>query len=111
MNDYPDTHYSRALAGARRYGPPRGVVEAETCVIGGGLAGIATALDLAERGRSVVLLEARRIGWGASGRNGGFVSDGFQEGVEHLERLVGPHQAHAMHAMTREAVRLLQARI
>ena len=42
-------------------------------MIGGGMAGLATALDLAERGRSVVLLERHRVGWGASGRNGGFV--------------------------------------
>lgn len=115
-NCYPDTHYSRALAAEtdcerRGYDPPAGLIDVETCVIGGGLAGIATALDLAERGRSVALLEARRIGWGASGRNGGFVSDGYQEGVEHLQRLVGPHQARVMHAMTRAAVQLLRVRI
>jgi gamma-glutamylputrescine oxidase len=52
-------------------------VAADVCVIGGGYAGVSAALELAERGYSVVLLEAQRIGWGASGRNGGQVIVGF----------------------------------
>ena len=43
----------------------------DVCVIGGGLTGISSALNLAKKGYSVTLLEARKIGWGASGRNGG----------------------------------------
>src|SRR4051812_2749428 len=54
--------------------PLEGTVETEVAVVGGGLAGLATALSLAERGRRVVVLEARAIGAGASGRNGGMVS-------------------------------------
>src|SRR5690242_418561 len=49
----------------------KGEVLADVCVVGGGFSGLNTALELAERGLSVVLLEAHRIGWGASGRNGG----------------------------------------
>ena len=65
------------------YGPVAGVdaqrpalsgpVEADVCVVGGGLAGLTAALELARRGRKVCLLEGERIAWGASGRNGGFV--------------------------------------
>ena len=42
-----------------------------TCIVGGGYSGLNTAIELAERGFSVILLEARKLGWGASGRNGG----------------------------------------
>ena len=66
------------------------------CVIGGGLAGLTTALELARRGTSAVLLEARRIAWGASGRNGGFVSNGFAEGVDAIAARVGNEGAQAL---------------
>ena len=49
----------------------QGDVLADVCVVGGGFSGLNTALELAERGFNVVLLEAHKIGWGASGRNGG----------------------------------------
>lgn len=86
-------------------GSPRqalsGRVEAEVCVIGGGLAGLTTALELARRGRSVALLEARRIAWGASGRNGGFVSNGFAEGMGNVVRRVGLEAAQALYRLSR----------
>ncbi len=80
---------------------PEGRVEADACVIGGGLAGLTTALELARRGRSVVLLEARRIAWGASGRNGGFVSNGFAEGMGNVAARVGPEAAQALYQLSR----------
>ena len=46
-------------------------VSADVCVIGGGFTGLSTALHLCEQGKDVVLLEAEKISWGASGRNGG----------------------------------------
>ncbi|MHA1190444.1 MAG: NAD(P)/FAD-dependent oxidoreductase [Alphaproteobacteria bacterium] len=56
-----------------------GQTTADVVVIGGGLAGLFTAWNLARRGVDVVLIEARLVGWAASGRNGGFVSPGFSE--------------------------------
>ncbi len=91
-------------ATADRGGPRPAVtarLEAETCVIGGGLAGLTTALELARRGGSVVLLEGRRIAWGASGRNGGFVSNGFAEGMETVAARVGLEAAQGLHALSR----------
>ncbi|MBT5104352.1 MAG: FAD-binding oxidoreductase, partial [Porticoccaceae bacterium] len=46
-------------------------IEADVAIVGGGFSGVATAVELSERGYKVVLLESNRIGWGASGRNGG----------------------------------------
>lgn len=55
-----------------------GQLSANVCVVGGGLAGLSTALGLAERGvREVVVVEAKQVGYGASGRNGGFVFGGY----------------------------------
>ena len=53
-----------------------GEIEADVCVIGGGYTGLSAALHLRKKGYDVVLLEAERIGWGASGRNGGHVGTG-----------------------------------
>jgi gamma-glutamylputrescine oxidase len=74
--------------------------EAQVCVVGGGLAGLTAALELARRGLGVVLLEAKRAGWGASGRNGGFVSPGFAAGMEAIERRVGLFVAKQLFALS-----------
>ena len=86
-------------------GPERaalaGPVQAEACVIGGGLAGLTTALELARRGVGVVLLEARRMAWAASGRNGGFVSNGFAQGMQAVAARVGVEAAQALYQLSR----------
>ena len=95
--------------------PPRpalaSAIRSETLIVGGGLAGLATALSLAERGRSSVLLEARTIGAGASGRNGGMVSAGFAASTRLLERAVGPEATRTLMRLSRDAMDLLRARI
>jgi gamma-glutamylputrescine oxidase len=111
MSDYVDSFYSRTMTEPGSWPALDGAVETETCVIGGGLAGLATALDLAERGRSVVLLEANRIGWGASGRNGGFMSPGFATGVSGLIEKVGLHKAREMYALSKMGHALVRERI
>lgn len=78
--------------------------QADVCVVGGGLAGLTTARELARRGWSVVLVEADAIASGASGRNGGFVLDGFALGLADLERRVGLEHAKALHALSREGM-------
>jgi gamma-glutamylputrescine oxidase len=59
--------------------------EADVCVIGGGLAGLHTALSLLERGKSVVVIEADQVGFHASGRNGGMVLAGFSLDITDIE--------------------------
>lgn len=106
-----DSYYAHtANVGAAR--PPLdGSIETDVCVVGGGLAGLSTALGLAERGVAVVLLEARRIAWGASGRNGGFVSAGYSKPLRALERRLGRDHAQALHGLSRDAVALIRQRI
>src|SRR3954452_16943244 len=64
-------------------------LDVDLCVIGGGLAGLTVAREVARRGWSVALLEANRIGWAASGLNTGFVLPGFSEDVPGLIERVG----------------------
>jgi gamma-glutamylputrescine oxidase len=111
MRDYVDSYYSRSLAETAAWPRLEGDIETETLVIGGGLAGCATALDLAERGRKVVLVEAHRIGWGASGRNGGFVSPGVPSGIPALIERVGLPAAQEIYKEARRGHALLRQRI
>ncbi len=82
------SYYAATVNDRTRYPELEGQLKADVCVIGGGFSGVATALNLAERGYSVVLLEANRIGWGSSGRNGGQMISGYS-GEEELKRQLG----------------------
>ncbi|AFX99432.1 FAD dependent oxidoreductase family protein [Candidatus Endolissoclinum faulkneri L2] len=82
----------------------------DVCVIGGGLTGISTALNCAERGMDVVLLESETIGFGASGRSGGQVVQGFAADISVIEQYVGKESGYTFFQMAREAVDDLKER-
>ena len=84
---------------------------ADVCVVGGGFSGLNTALELAERGMSVVLLEAHKIGWGASGRNGGQLIRGVGHGLEQFEGIIGKDGVRQMKLMGLEAVEIVRQRV
>ncbi|MDB5462228.1 MAG: FAD-binding oxidoreductase [Phenylobacterium sp.] len=108
---YVTTYYGPA-AGAEAQRPAlSGRVEADVCVIGGGLAGLTAALELARRGRKVCLLEAERLAWGASGRNGGFVSPGYSASYQTIERQVGPDDATSLHRLSIEGAQAVAANL
>lgn len=90
--------------------PPRptlqGDADTDICVIGGGIAGCSTALHLAERGYRVVLLEAHRVGWGASGRSGAQAIPGIACGQHKLQALVGDADARRIWDVSVEGLRL-----
>jgi gamma-glutamylputrescine oxidase len=86
-------------------------ITADVCVIGGGLTGVSAALNLAERGCSVVLLEAKRVGHGASGRNGGQLVSGFSCEMERIRQEVGLEISKVFWALSREALAEVKARI
>ena len=82
--DHVRSYYAATAHPAPLREPLRGDVTADVCVVGGGIAGCSTALNLAERGYRVVLLEGQRIGWGASGRSGGQALFGYASGQDKL---------------------------
>lgn len=89
-----------------------GTQRADVCVVGGGYSGLSAALELAERGYKVVLLEAQRVGWGASGRNGGEVIVGFgSDGELAITRQLTPENSRVAWDISVEALQLLQARL
>lgn len=109
----PPTWY-HARCGPAEFGPPlEGMERAGVCIVGGGLAGVGAALSLAERGRGaeVVLLEAERLGDGASGRNGGMISAGFTRPLDWLVARLGRGRARALFDASREGLELVRARI
>jgi len=104
--------YYEASAGQRvAYPQLAGALSCDVCVVGGGLAGLHSALNLAERGYKVVLLEARRVGWGASGRNGGHVIPEYACGMSRLEAALGPDAARHCWTLARAGADNLRARI
>jgi glycine/D-amino acid oxidase-like deaminating enzyme len=80
-------------------------------VIGGGLAGLSAALQLARAGKHVVVLEAESVGYGASGRNGGFVSPGYATGSGEIARIAGKDAARQLHLLSVEGVEFIRDNI
>jgi glycine/D-amino acid oxidase-like deaminating enzyme len=104
--------YYAATANRRIEHPPLvGEEVADVCIVGGGFSGLNTAIELAKRGRSVVLLEARQIGWGASGRNGGQLIRGVGHGVEQFESVIGAEGVRSLKLMGLEAVEIVRRRV
>lgn len=91
--------------------PLKGEVRADVCVLGGGYTGLSAALHLAEAGLKVVLLEAARVGSGASGRNGGQLHTGQRRDQEFLEKAVGLDDARKLWDLAEEAKALVRERI
>ncbi|CAN5803361.1 FAD-binding oxidoreductase [soil metagenome] len=85
-------------------------VECDVAVVGGGLAGLSAAIELADRGYDVLLLEAQQVGWGASGRNGGQVIAGLACEQSTVEAQLGVPAARDVWQMTMEALRLIGER-
>ena len=101
---YPESYYAATMN--RRLDCPvlQGDERADVCIIGGGYTGLSSAIHLAGRGYSVVLLEAERIGWGASGRNGGQCTIGQRKAQDELERAYGKEEARRLWDLGVEAV-------
>lgn len=99
-----DSYYTASAPRPASYPPLAGEAEADVCVVGGGIAGLSAALDLRARGYSVVLLEAREVGWGASGRNGGQALVGLACEMTTIEQQLGREAAGRVWAMTVEAI-------
>ncbi|MDE2391281.1 MAG: FAD-binding oxidoreductase [Rhodospirillales bacterium] len=88
-----------------------GAVRADVCVIGGGFTGVNAALELAQRGVKVMLLEAVKIGFGASGRNGGQIVNGYSRDLDTISARYGEHAGREIGALAREGSEIIRARV
>ncbi|SFI78600.1 NAD(P)/FAD-dependent oxidoreductase [Celeribacter neptunius] len=113
INDTPGQHapswYAATANAPGPYPTASGTLTCDVCIIGGGYAGLSAALHLARAGMDVLLLEASRVGSGASGRNGGQVSMGQRLEQGDLEELVGKDKARLLWDMGADSVALLKS--
>ncbi|WP_275628191.1 FAD-binding oxidoreductase [Pseudomonas sp. 273] len=110
MPSFTQTYYE-ATSEKPAFPAQTGRLDTRVCILGGGLAGLNTALGLAERGiTDVALLESHYVGHGASGRNGGFVFGGYSLGNADLLATLGAEEARRLYHLTLEAVDLIRQR-
>ncbi|CAN5300777.1 FAD-binding oxidoreductase [soil metagenome] len=105
-----NSYYAATVARDRGYPSLQSNVDCDVAVVGGGLAGLSAAIELAGRGYGVVVLEAQQVGWGASGRNGGQVIAGLACEQSTIEAQLGVPAAREVWQMTLEALRLIGER-
>ncbi|MBX2882680.1 MAG: FAD-binding oxidoreductase, partial [Granulosicoccus sp.] len=114
---YPDisTHTSSYYAASRNDVTDRpavnGNVEADICIVGAGFSGLSTALHLAEAGFDVAVIEGVKIGWGASGRNGGQIVNGLNASLDRIQKKFGDETTRQVGSMLQEGGRIIRERI
>lgn len=106
--EYPPSYYAATRAEFAPQPALNGPARADVCVVGAGYTGLSAALHLAEAGYRVIVLEAQRVGFGASGRNGGQVGSGQRLDQDDLERRVGLSNARRLWDMAQDAKALVR---
>lgn len=109
--EYPASYYAATATAMDRFPILKGTTKADVCVVGGGYTGLSAALHLAQKGFDVVVLEAHRVGFGASGRNGGQVGSGQRQDQVWIEKTVGRENAHRLWDLAEEAKTLVKTLI
>lgn len=111
MVEHAPSYYA-ATANRKDARPPlAGTQTADVCIVGAGFTGISAALELLERGFSVVVLEAARVGWGASGRNGGQIVNGYSRDLDVISDRYGTKAGKAIGAMAMEGGDIIRERV
>lgn len=109
--EYPDSFYAASANSAPDRPMLEGADKADICVVGGGYSGLSTALFLAESGHKVTLLEGARIGWGASGRNGGQLVNGLNASLDRIGSIFGPDTQKLVGGLVQEGGQIIRERI
>ncbi len=110
QQEHTGSYYAATANERTNYPQLAGAVSADVCVVGAGFTGISAALTLAERGYTVAVVEANRVGWGASGRNGGQVINGFA-GHDKMEKKYGAGVEEILEAVRWRGHELIRERV
>jgi gamma-glutamylputrescine oxidase len=105
------SYYSATATPAPSYPALAGEVDFDVCVVGAGYTGLSAALELAEAGYKVAVVESETVGYGASGRNGGQICTGFSSGQGKIEHQLGKADAAKCFALAEESKTLLRQRV
>lgn len=105
---HPESYYAASAKDRRQRPELAGDVTTDICVIGAGYTGLSTALHLAEKGFKVVVLEASRIGFGASGRNGGQIVHSYSRDIDFIEKNYGSSAGNALGGMAFEGGQIIR---
>lgn len=109
--NHADSYYFSSLKYQQEYPSLQESIEADVCIVGGGFSGISSAIELAERGYKVVVLESHKIGWGASGRNGGQIIRGIGQNIQGFKKTIGQHGVDAITQLGHQANQIVIDRI
>ena len=107
--EYPPSFYASRATHLPRFTAATGASPSDVVIVGAGFTGLSAAWHLAQRGYDVVVLEASRVGFGASGRNGGQVGQGQRRDQDELEQMGGQDHARALWTIATEAVYLVRS--
>ncbi len=108
---YPASYYAASANPAPVRSPLKTDIETDVCIIGAGYTGLSTALFLLEQGFRVVVLEAAKVGFGASGRNGGQIVNSYSRDIDTVERTASAEAARLIGAMAFEGGRIIRERV
>lgn len=108
QREHVGSYYAATANPAPARPPLAGDQRTQVCVVGAGFSGLATALHLAERGYAVTVLEAARVGWGASGRNGGQLVNGYSRDLDVIDKRYGPEAARDLGGMAFEGAAIIR---
>jgi gamma-glutamylputrescine oxidase len=108
---YPHSFYAASANPVPNRPALVGETETDVCIIGAGYTGLSTAISLLENGFKVAIVEAAKVGFGASGRNGGQIVNSYSRDIDVIERIAGTKQAQLMGQMAFEGGRIIRERI
>lgn len=111
QTEHVNSYYAATSHIQTTYPPLTDAITADVCIIGGGFTGVNAGLELAQRGVKAVVLEAVRVGFGASGRNGGQIINGYSRELDVISQRYGGQAGRAIASMAREGGDIIRGRV
>jgi gamma-glutamylputrescine oxidase len=111
VQQHTESYYAASRNNSREFPQLQKQLRCDVCIIGAGFSGLSSALHLAEKGFHVVVLEAAKVGFGATGRNGGQIVNSYSRDVDVIEQRYDQKTAQALNEMIFEGGEIIRSRI